>query len=373
MRPDQGAAEKFTTIVIGGGQAGLSVGYFLKQRDESFVILEANDRLGDSWRKRWDSLHLFTPAMYDGIVGMPFPARPYSFPSKDEMADYLEAYAKHFDLPVRTGVTVERLSKSDGRFVVSAGDQMYEADNVVVAMSTYQKPRIPAVARDLDPGIVQLHSCEYHNPSQLREGDVLVVGAGNSGAEIGIEVAKTHRTWMSGRDVGHVPFDISGLAARLLLVHLVFRFVFHRVLTVGTPVGRRVRPKILSQGGPLIRLKPADLAAAAIERVPRVAGVKDGKPLLEDQRVLDVANIIWCTGFHPGFSWIDLPVFGKDEPLHHRGIVKDEPGLYFVGLHFLYSFSSTMIHGVARDAEYIVEAIASRAHRVSEAEPQLTR
>jgi putative flavoprotein involved in K+ transport len=134
------------------------------------------------------------------------------------------------------------------------------------------------------------------------------------------------------------------------------------VLTVNTPIGRKARPKIISKGGPLIRVKPANLATAGVERVPRVVGVKDGKPLLEDQRVLDVANVIWCTGFHPGFSWIDLPILEKEEPDHHRGVVAQEPGLYFVGLHFLYSFSSTMIHGVARDAEYIVNTLASRTH-----------
>jgi putative flavoprotein involved in K+ transport len=168
---------------------------------------------------------------------------------------------------------------------------------------------------------------------------------------------------MSGRDVGHVPFNIAGLAARLLLVRFLFRVLFHRILTINTPLGRKLRPTILSRGGPLIRVNPAGLAAAGVERTPRVCGVKGGKPMLEDHRILDAANIIWCTGYHPGFSWIDLPVLGKDEPLHVRGVVKDAPGLYFVGLHFLYAFSSTMIHGVSRDAEYIVDAIASRARR----------
>jgi putative flavoprotein involved in K+ transport len=352
--------ERINTVVIGGGQAGLSVGYHLKKRDVPFLILEANNRIGDSWRKRWDSLHLFTPALYDSIDGLPFPAPPYSFPSKDDMADYLESYAKHFDLPVRTGLQVERLSKPNGKFEVLAGDRTIEADNVVVAMATYQKPQIPPFARDLDPGIVQLHSRDYRNPSQLREGPVLIVGAGNSGAEIAMEVARTHKTWMSGRDVGHVPFNIAGLASRLVLIHVVLRVLFHRILTVNTPMGRKARPKMTSQGGPLIRTRPAWLNALSVERVPRVAEVKDGKPRLEDGRVLDVANVIWCTGFHPGFSWIDLPAMEKEEPEHYRGIVGKLPGLYFVGLHFLYAFSSTMIHGVGRDAKYIVDHIASR-------------
>ncbi len=352
----------YDTIVIGGGQAGLSTGYFLKQHERNFVILDANEQIGDSWRKRWDSLRLFTPAHYDGLVGMPFPAPTDTFPTKDEMADYLEAYASRFELPVRTGIKVDCLTKQGGRFVVTAGGQRFEADNVVVAMSNFQYPRVPPFAHDLGPSIVQLHSSEYRNLSQLREGGVLIVGAGNSGAEIALEVARTHPTWLSGRDTGHVPFRIEGAAARLFLTRLVLRGLFHRVLTVNTPMGRKLRPKVLSEGGPLIRVKPRDLSAAGVERVPRTADVRDGLPVLADGRVLDVANVIWCTGFHPGFSWIALPVLGEEEPMHERGVVGSEPGLYFVGLTFLYAFSSTMIHGIERDAEHVVQTIVSRTH-----------
>ena len=356
--------ERVQTIVVGGGQAGLSVGYYLAQRGLPFVILDANARIGNSWRNRWDSLRLFTPARYDGLAGMPFPAQAHAFPTKEEMADYLQAYAPRFELPVRSGVRVDGLSKRENRFLITAGNQAFEADNVVVAMSNYQKPVVPAFAAQLNSGIVQLHSREYRSPSQLQAGDVLVVGAGNSGADVALEVAKSHPTWMSGRDVGHIPFRIGGLAARLFLVKFVLRFLFHRVLTVGTPLGRKVRPKVLSQGGPLIRVKPQDLAAAGVIRVPRTAGVQGGLPVLEDGRVLDVTNVVWCTGFQPGFSWINLPVLGAgaDEPMHERGLVPREPGLFFVGLAFLYSLSSIMIHGVGRDAERIATAIASRVN-----------
>src|SRR5215208_4313693 len=166
--------ERFETIVIGGGQAGLTVGYYLKKQGRPFVILEANARVGDSWRKRWDSLRLFTPAKYDGLIGLPFPAPPFSFPSKDEMAGYLEAYARHFNLPVRTGARVERLRRDGARYVVETTDRRFEADHVVVAMATYQEPRVPAFAPSLDPAILQLHSSEYTGPGQLRAGDVLV-------------------------------------------------------------------------------------------------------------------------------------------------------------------------------------------------------
>jgi putative flavoprotein involved in K+ transport len=355
------APERAETIVIGGGQAGLSVGYHLSRRGLPFLILEANQRIGDSWRSRWDSLRLFTPARFDGLAGMPFPAPAHAFPTKNEMADYLESYAAKFNLPIRTGVKVDRLRKRGNKFVVTAGNREFEAENVVVAMADFQSPRVPPFASELDPAIVQLHSSEYRNLGQLREGAVLVAGAGNSGAEIAIEVARSHATWMAGRETGQVPFRIDGVAARVVLVPFLFRVVFHRVLTIKTPMGRKARPNALKGGAPLIRVKRADLTTAGVQRVPRVVGVRNGLPLLEDARTLDVTNVIWCTGFHPGFSWIDLPVFADSgAPLHEGGVVTSEPGLYFVGLHFLYAFSSTMIHGVGRDADRIAAAIAAR-------------
>jgi putative flavoprotein involved in K+ transport len=359
---DSGTSERVQVVVIGGGQAGLSVGFCLARLGLSFVILEANPRVGDSWRKRWDSLRLFTPAKYDGLIGLPFPAPAFSFPTKDQMADYLETYAKHFDLPVRAGVSVRRVWRDGARYFVDAGGRQFEADHVVVAMATYQKPRVPDFARALDPGIVQLHSSDYRNASQLRSGDVLIVGAGNSGADIAMDIVGAHRVWLSGRHPGHVPFRIGGRIARVVLP-FVFRVIFHRLLTVDTPMGRRARPSVISKGGPLIRVKPGDLTSAGVTRVPRVTGVRDGKPLLADGRMLDVNNVIWCTGFHPGLSWIDLPhpVYDSDgEPLHSRGVVPAEPGFYFVGLHFLYALSSTMIHGVARDADRIATVIDQR-------------
>jgi putative flavoprotein involved in K+ transport len=354
--------ERFHVVVIGAGQAGLSVGYHLARRGIPFVILEANARVGDTWRKRWDSLRLFTPARFDGLVGMPFSAPPRAFPTKDEMADYLEAYAARFELPVRGGVRVTKVTRQGRGYIVTAGDLRFEAEHVVVAMASYQEPRIPTFADQLAPEVVRLHSREYRSPAQLREGGVLVVGAGNSGAEIALETARAgHPTWLSGRDTGHLPFRIDKAAAQFVLP-LLFRVVFHRVLTVDTPVGRKVRPLVTSRGAPLIRVKPKDLAAAGVQRVPRTTGIRQGRPLLQDNRVLDVANVVWCTGFHPGFSWIDIPVFGQDgEPIHQRGLLPQEPGLSFVGLHFLYAMSSGMIHGVGRDAQRIVDAIVKGA------------
>jgi putative flavoprotein involved in K+ transport len=357
-----GQAEQVQVVVIGAGQAGLSVGYHLARQGIQFVILEAKARVGDTWRERWDSLRLFTTGRLDGLDGMPFPTPGHRFPTKDEMADYLEAYAARFDLPIRTGVRVTRLTRQGDRYLVSAGDQRFEADHVVVAMATYQEPRIPAFAGELAPEIRQLHSLEYRRPSQLQPGGVLVVGAGNSGAEIALEAVRNgHPTWLSGRDTGTVPFRIDSLLSRFVLQPLLLRVIFHRLLTVDTPMGRKARPKVISSGAPLIRTKPKDLLAAGVQRVGRTAGTRDGKPVLEDGTLLDAANVVWCTGFHPGFSWIDLPILDEHgEPRHERGLMPDEPGLSFVGLHFLYSMSSTMIHGVGRDAERIAAAAGRR-------------
>jgi putative flavoprotein involved in K+ transport len=360
-------SSKFDTIVIGGGQAGLSVGYHLAKRNLPFLILDGNQRIGDSWRKRWDSLRLFTPARYNGLDGMPYPAPAHYFPTKDEMGNYLESYAAKFKLPTQTGVRVDRLSKNGDRFEVASGEQRYEAKNVVVAMANYQVPRKPAFASQIDPGITQLHSMEYRNPSQLQNGSVLIAGAGNSGSEIAMELAPYHPIFMSGRSTGEIPFRIESRMARVLLINLTLRFLFHRVLTVKTPMGRKIRPKVLARGGPLIRVKQRDMAAAGIERVSRVAGVENGLPVLEDGRVLEVANVIWCTGFQPGFSWIDLPGMEKLDTTHQRGVVTDQPGLYFTGLHFLYSLSSSMIHAAGRDAEYIAGVIAARSKSLVEA------
>jgi putative flavoprotein involved in K+ transport len=353
--------ERFETIVIGGGQAGLATGYQLARRGLPFVILDAGERVGASWRNRWESLRLFTPARYDSLPGMPFPAPASTYPTKDEIADYLEFYAASFDLPIRGGVKADRLSKEGERFVVTAGDLRFVADNVVVATGAYHSPRVPAFASKLDPSILQMHSSQYRDQAQLREGGVLVVGAANSGAEIALDLAPHHRTWLSGRDPGQEPTRAGSLADRLFVP--VMWFVASRVVNVRNPIGRKVRDRFINppRGIPLGRARRKDIIAAGIERVPRTTDVRDGYPMLEDGQILDVSNVIWCTGFVPDYAWIDLPIVGENGyPTQTRGVVETQPGLYFMGLIFLSTLSSALVGGVGRDAEHIASHLMSR-------------
>jgi putative flavoprotein involved in K+ transport len=356
--PEAGV-EQFDTIVIGGGQAGLSLGYYLKQLGRPFVILDANEQIGGSWRTRtWDSLRLFTPARLNGLPGWPFPAPAWAFPTARETAAYLEAYAERFELPVRTGLRVDRLSRNSNGFLVESGESSFEASSVVIATGFYGTPAIPSFADELDPRIVQMHSSEYRDPSQLAPGDVLIVGAGNSGADIAMELSQTRRTWLSGPDKGQVPIRIESRLAHVVLP--VLWFVASHVLTVRTPIGRKVKPKILAHGAPRVRVKTDDLDGAGVMRTPRTTGVSNGLPVLADGRALEVANVIWATGFRHDYDWIDVPVFdGASAPVHERG-VSSEPGLYFLGLDFLYSATSENVGGVGRDAKYIARRIGRR-------------
>ncbi|MFQ5967195.1 MAG: flavin-containing monooxygenase [Acidimicrobiia bacterium] len=353
------ALERVGTLVIGGGQAGLAVGYHLQRLDLPFLIVDAGDRIGDTWRRRWDSLRLFTANRHNALPGMPFLGPSNAFPAKDEVADYLRAYAERWELPVRHGVAVTRLSKRGELFLATSDDHEFEAEHVVVSMGSYQLPKIPAFAEDLDPAIVQLHSSGYRRPSQLQEGGVLVVGAGNSGFEIALDAADGHPTWLSGRS--HTWLAWHPDSSLGVLIETVTWFVGHRLLTLGTPIGRVVGARLSPRsGGPVRWVKPRDIKAAGVERVARVMGTSHGLPLLENGRVLDVANVIWCTGHRTDFSWIDLPVLEDGRPAHERGIVAGQPGLYFVGLFFQYSITSSLLGGVGRDAEHVVRAIAAR-------------
>ena len=346
--------ERFETVIIGAGQAGLSAGYWLSKHDIDFVILDANARVGDVWRNRWDSLQLFTPAKYSGLPGMPFPGDPYHLPTRTQVADYMEWYAQVNELPIRVGVRVSAVRRVDGLFELETTDVRFQADNVVIATGAFQTPVVPGFARDLDAGIVQVHSSGYRNPQQLPDGDVLVVGAANSGAQIALEISQTRNVILAGRSVGSFP--------RRVLGRDLFDWLWPTVMKPGADsfIGRRIRKDVLSGTDKLIGMSEKDLGGTSLRRSGRVAGARDGKPLLEDGNIADVRSIVWCTGFRPDFRWIDAPVLGEDGyPRHARGVT-DVPGLYFLGLRFLYRLNSSLVGGVGADAEYVATQLVSR-------------
>jgi putative flavoprotein involved in K+ transport len=366
-------------LVIGAGQGGLAAGYHLQRLGIDARVVEADDRVGDVWRRRYDSLKLYSPASHDALPGIPFPLPKHAYPTGRQMADYLETYADTFGITVDTGVRIERLDApgSDGRpFVATAGDRRYEADQVIVASGAFQRPKVPAFATELDPGIQQLHSSAYRNPSQLADGPVLVVGLSHSGADLAHEIAATHPVIVSGKAHGQIPVPLDSRRGRLGFS--VFQAFMWHVATLDTPIGRRMAPEVRKGGGPLLRWRKPELKAAGVELVEaRMTGVHDGKPVLADGRVLDVANVLWCTGFWSDYSWIRPPI-NVDEngwPVQYRG-VSSVPGLYFMGVLFQYSFTSMLIRGVGRDAEYLVDRIADRqaaGARVANATAATTR
>lgn len=348
----------YDTIVIGAGQAGLASGYHLRQRGARFLVLDGAAGIGESWRRRWDSLRLFTPARYNALPGMPFPGSPYALPVKEEVATYLEDYAAHFELPIRLNTRVASLEATGNGFVVATDAGPFSARSVIVATGAYHRPYIPAFAGELAPSLAQLHSSEYRNPHELPPGDVLVVGAGNSGAQIAAEMAAAgRRTWLSGRDTGAIP--------RRLLGRDIYDWLRWTVLrpSVESFAGRRLMHGRLFAGDPLVGFTRRELEHPLLTFAGRTVGVADGHPALEDGRTLDsVRTVLWCTGFRPDFGWIRMPLFGSDGyPLHRRGIVAAAPGLGFVGLRYQYRVGSSLLGGVGEDAEYVVRELAEDA------------
>ncbi len=343
----------WSTIIIGAGQAGLAAGYHLLKAGEDFVIIDSAKNVGDSWRKRWDSLRLFTPSQYDRLPGFAFPASRGIMPSKDEMADYLEKYAEKFKLPVRLGEKVNHLSKKQSGFEITTTKGILKCVHVIVATGTNPLPRIPEFANDLNKNVHQIHSSQYLNPDSLPSGSVLVVGAGTSGVEIAIELAGSRHTLISGHPTFHIPDPILRYAGRL------YWWFASNVLTVRTPIGRKAKKSILKGGGPLVNVSVKDLIAAGVEQVPRVSGVETGQPKLENGRVVTVSSIVWATGFKPDFSWIDLKVTDEKNgwPLTKRGVSTEIKGMYFIGMLFQYGLTSGLVGGVGRDAAFIVKHI----------------
>lgn len=342
---------RFATIVIGGGQAGLVMAYYLQRDGQDFVVLEADDRVGDAWRRRYDSLQLFSLPRYASLPGWRIPID--SFPSRDEMADYLEQYAGRFEFPVHTGVRVETVRRERDAFVIETTNGRYVADRVVVATGAHQRPEVPQFATALDPRIHQLHSLEYRNPSQFAPGRVLVVGAANSGTDIALDAAAAgHPTWLAGRHPGQVPVDIDRPPGKVIVP--IVMFVFKHVLTLRTPMGRKARKKAERQGVMLVRNKLADLDAAGVTRVGRITGLQAGRPVTDDGPVPDVSTVVWCTGSSPDHSFLDASMTSDDGRPEQRRGVGAVPGMYFLGLEFQFALASATIQGLDRDARYLL-------------------
>jgi putative flavoprotein involved in K+ transport len=353
----------YDTIVIGAGQAGLASAYYLQRARSRFLVLDGAGRIGESWLRRWDSLRLFTPVRYNSLPGLSFPGEPYALAAKNDVASYLKAYVTQFELPVRLNARVSSLAGDAHRFVVTTHAETFTARAVVVATGAYHRPYIPAFASTLAPSLMQLHSSEYRNPDALPPGGVLVVGAGNSGAQIALELAESGRaTWLSGRDTGSIP--------RRVLGRDVYDWLWWTVMrpSVDSWVGRRLMSRLFA-GDPLVGFSRRALIIPALTTVGRTVGVSNGHPRLDDGRVLeDVRTVVWCTGFRPDFRWIQLPVFGPEGyPEHRRGIVAAAPGLGFVGLRYQYRIGSSLLGGVHEDAEYVVRHLDAHAGRPSAA------
>jgi putative flavoprotein involved in K+ transport len=334
-------------IVIGGGQAGLAMGYHLAERGIGFVILDAAEHVGDSWRTRWDSLRLFTPTRYSGLPGMPFPGDPDRYPGKDEVADYLVAYAARFALPVRGHERVLALRRGADGWTAETETGLYEAPQVVVATGPFQRPAVPTLGRGLPAEVVQVHSASYRNPAQLPAGDVLVVGAGNSGVQIAEELSRTHRVHLAvGERMLRLPQRVLG---RNLFWWLEKTGVMD--VSVQSLLGRR-----MSRTDTLIGKSPRMLRDVRLHG--RAVEVRGDAVLMAGGGRVSPASVVWATGFRPHFGWIDAPVLdGRGAPAHRRG-VSVAPGLYFLGLSWLHTRGSALLGWVGRDAEHLAAVIA---------------
>ena len=337
------------TLIIGAGQAGLSTGYHLQRLGRPFLIVDGNERVGDNWRQQWDTLRLYSPAKYDGLPGLPFPAPPWSFPGKDQVADYLERYALHCDLPVRMSTRVDRLEAGPAAGSPRRlGEDTITCDNVVVATGTFGRtPNVPDFAADLDPAILQLHSSEYRRPDQLADGRVLVVGASHSGCDIAYEAAEHRPTTLAGRDCGQIP--VRWESRRCGYAFPVLLFLWRHVVTRRTPIGRKEM-----DGDPPPRRPDAARQARrprrrGVERVLRPGDRRQRRPAAcsDDGRVVDAATVVWCTGFRQVFDWIDAAGLrrGRLAAWSTAASSTTVPGLFFCGLAFQYAFSSMVLPG----------------------------
>jgi putative flavoprotein involved in K+ transport len=340
-------------VVIGGSQAGLTMAWHLARQHLRFVVLEAGPEPGHSWRSRWDSLTLFTPVQHNALPGLPFPGSPDTYPTKEQVAGYLNAYAAEFDLPVRLNARVTALIRTAEGFEAWTHDGVFRARQVVVATGPFQVPVVPPTAQRLDDSVTQLHGAGYRNPRTLPPGPVLVVGGGNSGFQIAAELAATRQVDLS--IAARAPVLPQRLAGKDLFWWLT-RLGLMRV-TAGSRVGRRLqgRPDFII-GGSRRRL-----GAAGVRFRPAVAAAQGRTVLFADGSSLDAGIVIWTTGYRPDYSWIHIPgVAGDVHAIHRRGVT-DVPGLYFLGLPWQHSRGSALLGFVRQDAAYLADRITSRA------------
>ncbi len=349
-----GSGDRFEVAVIGAGQAGLAMGYFLAREGRHFTILEASDSIGRAWRGRWDSLVLFTPRRYDNLPGLPFPGDPDGYPGRDEVIDYLESYASTFELPVRLNSAVQAVASADDGFILDVGERTLRADQVVVATGPFQVPSVPAFAGDIASDVVQMHSTGYGRPSDVPEGTVVVVGGGNTGFQIAKELSATHSVHLAiGSRQTPLPQRILG---RDLFWWLTKTGLIKK--TIESRIGRRARDR-----DTLIGSSTRDVKRHGIDVNPRVVGVSGGAVTFEDGSELNVDAVIWATGYRSEYGWIDLPVFDQDGRVLHRRGVTDYPGLFFVGLTWQHTRGSALLGWVKDDAEFISERIAATADK----------
>jgi putative flavoprotein involved in K+ transport len=344
----EGSRERFDVVVIGAGQAGLAIGYFLARAGRRFLIVDAAESIAAAWRGRWDSLTLFTPRRYDSLPGLAFAGDPDGYPSRDEVIAYLEQYAVEFELPVEVGSAVQSLDADGGGFIVGLEGRQIEAEQVVVATGPFQAPRVPALAGDLAPDLFQVHSTAYGRPSDVPEGTVLIVGGGNTGFQIAAELAATHRVHLA------VGSRQTPLPQRFLGRDLFWWLTKTRLLdkTVESRLGRRLRDRET-----LIGSNPRRLKRYGVELKPRALAASGRTVSFADGSELELDAVIWATGYQPDHSWIKLLVTDANGVVHHRRGVTDVPGLYFLGLAWQYTRGSALLGWIKDDAEFIAKQI----------------
>lgn len=340
----------YDTIIIGAGQAGLAVGYYLKQNKRNFILLDKANEVGVSWKSRYDSLVLFTPRMYNSLPGLDFEGNKHGFPDKNEIVNYLKRYATIHALPISFNTEVQHLKYINNTYSIQTTKGNFEAENVVIASGAFQTPKIPTFSKDLSPDINQLHSSQYKNPSQLIEGNVLIVGGGNSGTQIAVELAKYSKTFLSvSGKLTFLPLTINNKS--------IFWW-FDKAGILRASAGSFIGKAIQRKGDPIFgsELKNA-IKNKEIKVKPRLVKTEGNELIFADTSKIKVDNIIWATGFESSYPWIEIDgVMENGEVIHKRG-VSPKNGLYFIGLPWQHRRGSALLQGVGFDAKFIAEHI----------------